>query len=253
MTIGEKISNNRKALGYTQETLAEKLNVSRQSVSRWESNLAYPETDKLIVLSKLFNTSIDYLLNDDFDNPNTNSTNHTTKKINHYTYLSKQKLGNLPLIHINLGFNQKAEGIIAIGFRAKGIISIGFLSFGLISFGLLSFGLISFGLLSIALLLSLGVFSIGAISIGTIALGVLSLGAIAIGNFSFGALAIGQYLAIGDVAYGDIAVGFSKAIGNTLSYQTLSETNLNHMSNHLDQVLPEYLKFIKDFIWMFLK
>lgn len=63
MTTGEKIALLRKQKNMTQEELAEILNVSRQSVSRWEMDVAFPETDKLIRLSKLFECSIDFLLN----------------------------------------------------------------------------------------------------------------------------------------------------------------------------------------------
>ncbi|MBQ5889478.1 MAG: helix-turn-helix transcriptional regulator, partial [Clostridia bacterium] len=45
--------------------LADILGVSRQSISKWESDIAYPETDKLIKMGKLFECSMDYLLNDD--------------------------------------------------------------------------------------------------------------------------------------------------------------------------------------------
>ena len=62
MTTGEKIAQCRRETGLTQEQLAEKLNVSRQSVSRWEMDAAFPETEKLIRLSRLFGCSIDYLL-----------------------------------------------------------------------------------------------------------------------------------------------------------------------------------------------
>lgn len=63
MTTGEKISALRRQKGITQEQLAETLHVSRQSVSRWEIDAAFPETEKLIRLSRLFNCSIDFLLN----------------------------------------------------------------------------------------------------------------------------------------------------------------------------------------------
>ena len=62
MTLGEKIAKQRKELNYTQEQLADILGVSRQSISKWESDIAYPETDKLIELGKLFDCSMDYLL-----------------------------------------------------------------------------------------------------------------------------------------------------------------------------------------------
>lgn len=63
MTTGEKIAFLRKKVDLTQEQMAEILGVSRQSVSRWEIDMAFPETDKLIKLSKLLHCSIDYLLN----------------------------------------------------------------------------------------------------------------------------------------------------------------------------------------------
>lgn len=65
MTINEKISVLRRNLGMSQDELAEKLDVSRQSVSKWESGKSLPETDKVLALSKLFNVSADFLLDDE--------------------------------------------------------------------------------------------------------------------------------------------------------------------------------------------
>lgn len=65
MTLGEKIAKQRKELNYTQEQLADILGVSRQSISKWESDIAYPETEKLIELGKIFECSMDYLLKDE--------------------------------------------------------------------------------------------------------------------------------------------------------------------------------------------
>ena len=62
MTTGEKLALLREKKGITQEKLSEILYVSRQSVSRWETDISFPETDKLISLSKLFECSIDFLL-----------------------------------------------------------------------------------------------------------------------------------------------------------------------------------------------
>ena len=67
MTIGEKLQQLRKDSNYTQEELADIMGVSRQSISKWESDVAFPETEKLITLSKLYQCSIDYLLNEDSD------------------------------------------------------------------------------------------------------------------------------------------------------------------------------------------
>ena len=67
MTTGEKLAALRKRKGITQDHLAEILKVSRQSVSRWELNAAFPETEKLIRLSRLLECSIDFLLNDELE------------------------------------------------------------------------------------------------------------------------------------------------------------------------------------------
>lgn len=67
MTIGQRIASRRKLLNLSQEALAEQLEVSRQAVSRWESDSAIPEIDKLIGLSKTFGVSIGWLLGTEKD------------------------------------------------------------------------------------------------------------------------------------------------------------------------------------------
>ncbi|MCL2159269.1 MAG: helix-turn-helix transcriptional regulator, partial [Oscillospiraceae bacterium] len=62
--IGKHIANLRKEKGYTQENLAELLDVSSQAVSKWENGHALPETAILVLLSKTLETSIDSLLAD---------------------------------------------------------------------------------------------------------------------------------------------------------------------------------------------
>lgn len=62
MTIGQRISRERKKLGLSQEALGEKVGVSRQAISKWEADSAVPEIDKLIALSKLFGVSVGWLL-----------------------------------------------------------------------------------------------------------------------------------------------------------------------------------------------
>ncbi len=64
MKIGEKIANLRTMAGMSQETLAEKLEVSRQSISKWEMNQALPQIDKIQKMSELFNVSADELLSE---------------------------------------------------------------------------------------------------------------------------------------------------------------------------------------------
>jgi len=70
MTLSEKIIRLRKANGWSQENLAEKLNVSRQTVSRWEGSTALPDAGNILQLSKLFAVTADYLLNDDYESDN---------------------------------------------------------------------------------------------------------------------------------------------------------------------------------------
>ncbi len=62
MDFSEKLLTLRKAKDLTQEQLAEKLNVSRQSVSKWESAQAVPELDKIVAMSAVFDVTTDYLL-----------------------------------------------------------------------------------------------------------------------------------------------------------------------------------------------
>lgn len=62
MDFSEKLLTLRKANNLTQEQLAEKLDVSRQSVSKWESGQATPELDKIVALSAIFDVTTDYLL-----------------------------------------------------------------------------------------------------------------------------------------------------------------------------------------------
>ena len=61
--IANRLVERRKAAGLSQEELAEKLGVSRQAVSKWERGEASPDTDNLIALARLYNISIDELLN----------------------------------------------------------------------------------------------------------------------------------------------------------------------------------------------
>lgn len=64
MKLSEKIIELRKVNGMTQEELAAICNVSRQSISKWEADIALPETEKLLILGETFHVSIDVLLKD---------------------------------------------------------------------------------------------------------------------------------------------------------------------------------------------
>lgn len=65
MKLSEKIIELRKAKGMTQEELASICNVSRQSISKWEADIALPELDKLLILGETFHVSLDVLVKDE--------------------------------------------------------------------------------------------------------------------------------------------------------------------------------------------
>ena len=65
MNLGEKIYKLRKEKGLSQEALAEFVGTTRQAISKWENNQGYPETEKLLLLSNVFEVSIDFLLKDE--------------------------------------------------------------------------------------------------------------------------------------------------------------------------------------------
>lgn len=65
MRLSDKIIELRKERGWSQEDLAERLDVSRQAVSRWENGTALPDAGNILQLSRLFGVTADYLLNDD--------------------------------------------------------------------------------------------------------------------------------------------------------------------------------------------
>lgn len=224
MILGEKIMRLRQSKGLSQEELGEKMSVSRQAVSKWETGQTMPDVDKIIQMSEFFGVTTDYLLKDESESTNTInvdkdnvSVNNTPKKSLseklHFERKSKRTFMGLPLYHINIGLGT---------YRAKGVFSIGMISTGIISLGLLSVGLISWGLLSIGILLALGNISIGCIALGGVAAGVLALGGVALGVFTIGGCSIGVYsmggcaiasqIAFGGYAQGYIAVG-EHAIG----------------------------------------
>ena len=270
MTLGEKLAKARKEKNITQEQLADTLGVSRQSISKWESDVAYPETDKLIRMSELFDCSLDYLLKENITEKveKTETTNmqgtavvlqrFSISKIFNYEYKSKRTLCGIPLVHINIGIGKTAKGIVAIGFKSIGVVSIGLLSIGLLSFGLLALGFLGLGMLGVGFfgfgafglgLLSGGAISIGIISFGAISIGVMSCGAISIGQFAVGALAKGHYFAFGDNATAMVAIGATKANGTLYTHFTGIQNDFSGYETHtvlsiLENNVPSALKWL---------
>ena len=69
--IGQKIRKYRKLNGLSQEELAEKINVSRQAVSKWEGAQSIPDLEKVLQLANLFGVTTDYLLKDEIEDADT--------------------------------------------------------------------------------------------------------------------------------------------------------------------------------------
>ena len=148
MTLGEKIFRLRTEQGLSQETFGEKLGVSRQSVSKWETDQSVPELDKIVAISELFEVTTDYLLKETEETygtakeepPRTEEYSQGAYYIGrrpHYEYKSKKMIGNLPLVHINLGLGiHRAKGVIAIGASAHGAqVAVGDAANGKIALG----------------------------------------------------------------------------------------------------------------------
>lgn len=264
MTLGEKLSSLRKEKNYTQEQLAEELGVSRQAISRWESDAAYPETEKLIRLGELYNCSMDYLLKDNADTAQKTYNLNEVCDFSKYYYEKKsnKEIFGMPLWHINWGTGRTAKGILAIGKNAKGLVAIGIKSAGVFSFGVLSLGIFSFGVLSIGLLsagaLTLGGMAAGAVAIGilaagAIAFGIVSMGAVSVGLFSAGALSLGHYAAIGAEARAAIAIGGTNAVGTVYEVTgKLTPEEYEVVVEHLNNTVPTFLDWEKKIAIMFL-
>ena len=88
MSLGKNLQYLRQlSSNMTQESLAEKLNVSRQTISKWEMDAANPEMDKAIELCKLFNCSLDNLFREDLDKRSDKYTNLRVEEVPGFRYI----------------------------------------------------------------------------------------------------------------------------------------------------------------------
>lgn len=76
MDFKDKLFQQRKAFGLTQSELAEKLNVSRQAISKWEMGTAIPDVSNVLALSKVFNVTVDFLVNSEVEYENEKDSPH---------------------------------------------------------------------------------------------------------------------------------------------------------------------------------
>ncbi len=101
MELYEKLFLLRKEKNITQQELAEILNVSRQAVSRWEMNVSVPSMENLILLSKFYETNIDYLVNDNLENE-VNIKKETDNNQKLYSEKKQEKKSRQKIIFIGI-------------------------------------------------------------------------------------------------------------------------------------------------------
>ncbi|NLK99122.1 MAG: helix-turn-helix transcriptional regulator [Clostridiales bacterium] len=254
MRLGDKLIQLRRERGYSQEQLANMLDVSRQSVSKWEADQSIPEINKLIMLSDIFGVAVDDLIRDDIEllpldkrqamstgehNVNHANGNYPNRIYGYgfYEYKSKTKVFGIPLVHVKTGYGiQVARGIIAIG-----NISIGVVSIGGVSVGGICFGGVGLGLLAIAGL------ALGGIALGGAAIGIFALGAMALGMYSVGAMALASEIAAGGLAYGRTAIGSIAKGDNALNLaDVVREGQIrNFVLEHHPKIWKPLLKLIE--------
>lgn len=92
MKLPDKIIKLRKENGWSQEELAEKLDVSRQAISRWENGTALPDAQNVLQISKLFNVTTDYLLNDHYESDSDIPVVQTAVKETEDVFSKKKRL-----------------------------------------------------------------------------------------------------------------------------------------------------------------
>lgn len=224
MNFSEKLTALRRQAGMSQEQLADRLGVTRQSVSKWEGGAAQPELSKLVALSELFQVSVDYLVKDYLEEPEAPAGESSTARLEEqveeisryfrtWEWNSRMKLFGLPLVSVCFCFyphmmrcRKTAKGIIAIGNIAVGVVALGALSAGVISIGAMSVGLFA-----------LGALAFGLAALGPVAIGLLAFGPVAIGLwYAAGLAAVGGRIAVGLAAVGSTAVGYDAAGWHTL-------------------------------------
>ncbi|MDE6883812.1 MAG: helix-turn-helix domain-containing protein [Lachnospiraceae bacterium] len=251
MTLGEKIYSLRVKNGLSQEAFGEKLGVSRQSVSKWETDQSVPELDKIVMISELFTVTTDYLLKESVAEPAFGQWKASTA-----TEGSGQRSGTSTAAE-GSGQWKKASGAEkacdlwgessdteqdAYECRGRAVVKRGFsyeykskrswrgmplvhinIGFGRSAKGVIAIGLAAKGIVAIGLA-GLGVITLAPVGIGLLlSAGIVAIGGIALGDFAIGVVAIGAFcvgifsmgaLAVGQFSFGAIAIGQQVAVGD---------------------------------------
>ena len=256
MEFKDRLMELRKSKGWSQEDLGYQLDVTRQTVSKWELGQTTPEMSKLVILSELFDVSLDELITGSEHPGNTYTGNEQViknediyiEKKRHYEYKSNTNFMGIPLIHINMGYGlYRAKGIIAIGNIATGVISLGIISFGIISFGAVALGLFALAGLASGLF-AIGGVAAGGLAAGGVAIGYLAAGGLAIGVYSIGGCAIADKIALGGYARGTIAVG--DKVKGTVTFLMNNYHNVN-AEDLKSEILDQYPNIWKVILKLF--
>lgn len=112
MKLSEKIVKLRKTNGWSQEELAEKINVSRQAISRWEGGTAQPDAMNILQLSKLFGVTADYLLNDEYESDRDIPVVQTVSKEAEGLFLKKKRLHLISAIAFTIAAFSSGIGVV---------------------------------------------------------------------------------------------------------------------------------------------
>lgn len=249
MTLGEKIYSLRVKNGLSQEAFGEKLGVSRQSVSKWETDQSVPELDKIVMISELFTVTTDYLLKESAAEPASGQWKGTTAAggPGQWNGASTAAEGagqwnGTPRAAEGSGQWKKASGAEqasdvwgessdteqdAYECRGRAVVKRGFsyeykskrswrgmpLVHVNIGFGRSAKGVIAIGLAAKGIVAIGLLLSAGIVAIGGIALGDFAIGVVAMGAFCVGIFSMGA-LAVGQFSFGAIAIGQQVAVGD---------------------------------------
>ena len=251
MTLGEKIYSLRVKNGLSQEAFGEKLGVSRQSVSKWETDQSVPELDKIVMISELFTVTTDYLLKESVAEPAFGQWKGTTAAEGSGQWNGASTAAGGSGQWTKASGAEQASDLWgessdteqdAYECRGRAVVKRGFsyeykskrswrgmplvhvnIGFGRSAKGVIAIGLAAKGIVAIGLA-GLGVITLAPVGIGLLlSAGVVAIGGIALGDFAIGVVAIGAFcvglfsmgaLAVGQFSFGAIAIGQQVAVGD---------------------------------------
>lgn len=249
MTLGEKIYSLRVKNGLSQEAFGEKLGVSRQSVSKWETDQSVPELDKIVMISELFTVTTDYLLKESAAEPASGQWKGTTAAggPGQWNGASTAAGGSGQWNGVSTAAEGSGQWTKASGAeqasdvwgessdteqdayecRGRAVVKRGFsyeykskrswrgmpLVHVNIGFGRSAKGVIAIGLAAKGIVAIGLLLSAGIVAIGGIALGDFAIGVVAMGAFCVGIFSMGA-LAVGQFSFGAIAIGQQVAVGD---------------------------------------